>query len=208
MSLECAGAPLPLLDDAVRRAAREFCKSSHALSIETSIDTAATTSDYDPVALSAQLVTLEVELVVVNFVRRNASDFLAHQSIEYVNSQTADADYPRMFAVTGTNVIDNTRKVVRLYPTPVAVENLAVDVSVMPLQAATTIPDILSDEYFEGVLAYAKYWLMSQVGKPWSNPEKAAFSYRQFDAKVADARVRKAQGYTNIVRHVRMVPFA
>jgi hypothetical protein len=49
---------------------------------------------------------------------------------------------------------------------------------------------------------------MIQVGKPWSNPDKAAASYRQFDAKVADARARKFQGRVNGVQHVRMVPFA
>ena len=208
VSLECAGAPRPIIDDAVRRGAREFCKESHALSLEVTIPTVAATSDYNPIALTAALVTLEVELLAVNFVRRNSSDFLDPQSVEYVNSQTANSGYPNMFAVVGTKVLDNTRKTVRLYPTPSSVESLYYDIVVMPLQAAATVPDILSDKYLEGVAAYAKYWLMIQVGKPWSNPEKATACYRQFDAKVADAKVRKAQGHANIVRHIHMTPFA
>jgi hypothetical protein len=208
VSFECAGAPHPLIDDAVRRGARAFCEQSHALTLEVTIPTVAATQDYDPIALTASLVTLEAELLDVNFIRRNSADFLTAQSIEYVTSQTAASDFPTMYAILGTNVITNVRKKVRLYPTPSSVESLYFDIVIMPLQTATTLPDILADKYLEGVAAYAKYWLMSQSNKPWSNPNKAEFSYRQFDAKVADARVRKAQGHANIVRHVRMVPFA
>jgi hypothetical protein len=185
------------MDDAIRKGAREFCKLTHAIEVDVSVPTVAAQSDY-----SLTLPT-GTEILTVKHVRETPSVLLTPQQLEFIEAQPASSGDSSMYTVLETLPVS-----LRLYPTPASVRALSARFVVMPTQTAATVDDRLLDWYVEGVTAYAKYWLMVQPAKPWSNPDSAAFSYRQFDARVADARVRRSQWRSDLPTSVQMNPFA
>ena len=78
----------------------------------------------------------------------------------------------------------------------------------MPTDDAEVVDTRLFSWYQDGVCAYAKYYLMSQPAKPWSNVEQAAFEFRRFNNRVSEARIRRAKWRTGAPNSVRMTPFA
>lgn len=208
ISIDCPGVPNPIMDDAIRRGCREFCKLTNALVDDVTITTAATTADYAPT-----LTATDTEFLTVISLKRPASGSsttptdLEAKTQEYIDAQPATAGPPTVFCVLETYPLS-----LRLFPTPSTIENLTAKFSVQPKQTAqaatAVVNDRLADWYLEGIVAYAKYWLMSQPGKAWSNADDAPFEYRKFDAQVADARVRRSGFRTGLPVQVQMRPFA
>lgn len=197
VQLDCPGAPTPLLDDAIRRAAREFCKATHAISESVTIPTVATTSDYTPTLSTGS------ELLVILSLKRSATEFLTPQALVDIEAMAVKSATPMDYAVVETDPMT-----VRLYPTPIAVENLTASVVILPTRSATVVDGRLASWYLEGVTSYAKYWLQKQPNQPWSNDAAAADSYRHFDVMVADAKVRRSQQRVNADTTVQMRPLA
>ena len=197
VQLECPGVPTPMLDDAIRRAAREFCKATHAITESVTITTAAATADYAPTLATGS------ELLVVTSIKRSATEFLTPTSLTALNALSASADTPTTYAVVETDPLT-----IRFYPTPIAIEALTAVLITLPTRSATVIDGRLASWYLEGVTAYAKFWLMNQTGQPWSNPAGAETAYRHFEVMTDDAIVRRSQQRTDTPSNVLMRPFA
>lgn len=195
VATECPGAPSPVLDLAIVTGCREFSKATHALLLDTTITTVIAQEDYLP-------TLTEEEIVSVRHVKNGTSALTPKVREEY-EAYSAASGTPTIFSVKEDDPLE-----LSFYPTPSAAIVLSVRLVVMPTLDASTVSDKLYDWYREGVAAYAKYLLMSQVGKPWSNADQAAFNYRLFDARVADARVRRSQWRSDIPNAVQMSPFA
>jgi hypothetical protein len=195
--LDCPNVPNPVMDDAIVKGAREFCKLTHALDSDVVITTVIAQSDY------TLTLPTDTEIITVKKVQESPTVRLTPASLEYVESQSAASGKPTFYAVVETNPLS-----LRLYATPDNVYTYTAKFALMPIPTAAELDDKLLDWYSEGVTAYAKYWLMVQPNKPWSNPDTAAFAYRQFDARVADAKVRRAQWRSDLPTTVQMNPFA
>lgn len=203
VAVDCPGAPNPVMDDAIRRGCREFCKSTHAITGDINITTVAATADYAPTLTSG------TEILSLTAVFRPTSatlltrEYLVPKSQDWIDRQTVSSNDARNYAILDTDPLS-----IRLYPTPDAIETLTTKLVLMPTPTATTVDSRLFNWYMEGVVAYAKYWLQNQPDRPWTNTEEAAESYRKFDAQVADARVRRAQKRADLDTQVEMRPFA
>jgi len=208
--LDCPGVPDPAMDDAIRKGAREFCRLTGALEVDVPVATAVAQPDYtlvlpDYVAPVDPLdpPVADVEIITVSFVRASPTEVLTSRTLDYIESQPAASGVSRDFAMVETDPLS-----IRLYPTPDAVRTLTARFTVMPTPSATDVDGKLLSWYQEGVTAYAKYYLMSQPAKPWTNVEQAAFEFRRFDNSVSDTRIRRSQGRAGIANSVVMTPFA
>jgi len=69
----------------------------------------------------------------------------------------------------------------------------ATDITVVaflrPARAAEALPDILYDDWFEGVEAGAKAELMMMPGKPWTNMDMAGLNQRQYHHEAGEANI-------------------
>ena len=203
ISLACPSAPNPLIDDAVRRSAREFCRRTLAVTEDITVAMVSSTKDYSPT------LTASTEIIEALRVKRPASatlttpEFLAPQRQEYVDALTTGTGKPSMFCT-----LETFPRSLRMYPTPTAAENLTATFALMPTTTAVVFDDRLGSWYFDGVVAYAKYYLQSVAGQSWYDPEAAVLSYRQFEARVGETKVRRSQGIVEMDTSVQMRPFA
>lgn len=193
----CPMVPDPLMDDAIRRATREFATQTEAIVQDVTIAMIASTSDYVPT------LTSETEVISVKSIKRSATVTLVATTQVKIDNQDTQTGPPTAYAVLETNPLS-----LRMFPTPTAVENLTAKFHVMPTSTATVVDDKFSVWYLEGVIAYAKYWLMSQAGHPWSSDSAAAFEYGRFHTKVSETVIKLNQGKAGISTHVEMRPFA
>jgi hypothetical protein len=197
VALACPMVPNPIMDDAIRRACREFCRQTRVLTEDVSLATIVSTSDYAP-TLAAQ-----TEIITVKLVRRSASDILDPTTVVDIANQTASSNLPRAYAMLRTYPLS-----LRFFPTPSTIETLTCTFVVMPTITATAVDDKLADWYLEGVTAYAKYWLLAQVGMPWANPSAAEFAYNQFEVKASEAVISEDSELVDLPVVVQMRPFA
>lgn len=203
VAVDCPEVPVPLMDDAIRRGAREFAKISYALVQDVSLPMVVSTTDY------ALTLTAGTELLSIVSVNRPTSStstaivFLEAKSQADIDKQVVATGPPSLYAVLETYPLS-----LRFYPTPTAVETFLIKTVVMPTTTVTSVDDKLFGWYVEGVTAYAKFWLMIQPNKAWSNPDGAAFAYRQFDGRVADARIRQQRFRAELPVQVQMQPFS
>lgn len=197
VSVDCPGVPSPLLDDAIRRGAREFCKETHAIEYESSLVTVGNTQDYNPTLQAG------TELISVKQIRYDATTYLTARKREELERMSSSAGDPQFFSVLETRPLS-----LRLHPTPSGVKTYSARYAVMPTITATEVDDKLFHWYLEGVTSYAKYWLMIQPGKDWTNAEQAAFEWNRFMAKVSDAKVQRGQWMADLPNTVQMNPFA
>ena len=203
VAVDCPDAPVPLLDDAIRRGAREFSKLTYALTQDVSLPMVVSTTDYAlTLATGTELITI-VSINRPTSATATAIEFLDAKSQAEIDKQVVATGAPNMYAVLETYPLS-----LRFYPTPTAVETFLVKTIVMPTITVTSVDDRLYGWYLEGVTAYAKYWLMIQPNKPWSNPDAAAFAYRQFDGRATDARIRQQRFRAELPVEVQMKPFS
>lgn len=201
--IDCPGVPNPMMDDAIRRAAREFCKKTQALTVEVNITLAVADNSYAPTMATG------TEILAVESLRRPTSgtritpEYLVARSVDHITAQTTSTGAPTVYAATDDSPLE-----IVLYPTPTAIETLTAKVVFMPTKTAATLDDRLANLHLEAVTEYAKYWLQSQPDKPWSNPDAAMASNRQFESFASAAIIRRNQNITNTPTHVQMRPFA
>lgn len=197
VSIDCPGTPTLLMDDAIREGAREFCSRTHCIEYKATLTTVIGQQDY------ALTLPTDTEVLTVLEVRRSATDKLTPTTEAALDGMSVQDGTPSLYAI-----IENAPLELRLAGTPTAVEALTVRYVLTPTESATTVDDRLLAWYRRGVTSYAKYALMSQPGKGWTNVEQAAFEYRRFEARVSDARVRRAQFRADLEQQVQMRPLA
>jgi len=197
VAVNCPGVPTPVMDDAIRRGCREFCKQSRALVEDKPVVTIVSTADYAPT------LTASTEVVAVMRFYRSATEDLSARLQSYIDGLAVSEGKAAEYCVLETNPLS-----LRLRPTPSSIETLTVKLAVMPTQTAATVDSRLFDWYVEGVTAYAKSWLMEMQDKPWSDAEGAKFARRQFDTQWSAANIRRIQGYADLEQHVEMRPLA
>jgi hypothetical protein len=175
---EVIGCPEPLIEDAIRRASREFCERSELLREAFDVDTEI---DVDSVTLAA--TGGDVAKVYDVMIDGEALDRTRRD--DYPTD--GEPGEPQHYYVEGRNTL-------RLYPIPDAVYTLAINAVVMPTRDANTVDDLLFDDHRDTIAAGAKAILMLMLGVPWFNPDGAELHTAVFNYATDKARTRKAQG--------------
>lgn len=192
--------PEPIILDLVLRAAILFCRQSGIARLRDTLSTADGTYLYN---LNTLLAALPSGYRVVNIrtVSLNGVELIPSSRDGAMLTDTTVKSQPSHYTMDSDGVL-------RLTPTPDGVYSLVVDAAITPGRTSTTVPDVLENEWFDGVLNLARYYMFDMPGAAWFNPQLAAV-YNQLGLKEAqDARVMNETGRTKLGLAVRARSFA
>lgn len=175
------GCPEPLIDDAVRQAAIDFCQRTEAIRERITFNTVIA-QDY--VVLSP----------AGGDVARVYRAMIGTEKLEPTRREDFDEDgdpgQPREFYVEIPNTI-------RLYPVPDAVYAVVAQAAVKPARDAATLDDLLFLSYRDTIAEGAKAILLNMSKQPWFSASDAADAGLAFEDQIETIRMRKATGGTN-----------
>lgn len=177
------GCPEPLIDDAVRQAAIEFCERTEALRERLSFNTVIA-QDYVVMAPLGGDVARVYRVSVVN------ADTRLERSRREDYDEDGSPGQPTEYYVENLNTM-------RFYPVPDAVYPVVVNAVVKPARDATTLDDLLFSAYRDAIAAGARKRLMGMSSQPWTNTSQAAIEGEIFNDAIDTIRMRKATGGTN-----------
>jgi hypothetical protein len=184
---EVLGCPDPVLRNALRLTAFDFCNRTHSW-----------TEISDPLPLIDGVKDYDLDVPTGAYAQTVRDVWLGSRRLKPVSMaqlqewmpdwQTAAASEPVYYNLAVE------RGVLSVYPTPVNVGTRALVCRTVfvPTAAATVLPDFLGQDQLEVIAAGTKYRLMLMPGVTWSNPQLGAFYKTQFDAGVTDAQAEEA----------------
>lgn len=182
--------PDPLLDDAIIDAAIDFCRQTRVVTESLSVATVAAQSVY-PLATSANT-------------RANRAQRVERGTVPLTKSSKPAFDANPHLRAAGTAnhyYLDNDSLV--LGPIPEAIETLKLSVVVEPVLGATTIPDVLHDEWRRVIASGAKAILLSTANVPWQSLPDAAIEGTAFMAGIEAAIAKRDAGGSGYVPRSR-----
>lgn len=111
--------------------------------------------------------------------------------------------YNRAFPTASTStsdpqyILQKDERTFTLYPMPAETVGSAITmrVALKPTRAATTINDVLLEDYFEIISAGAKYRLLLSQGKPYTSPQLAAVERDIYVSGINKAKQRATRGH-------------
>ena len=190
---EVIGCPEIQILDAILRASIVFCNKSRYIKETFNVTTVAGTNKYVMANMPVDVQAREI----VNVKRGLYQDLDPSSFREFQNNDLNTLPgTPQYF------YMDKDRKLV-LGNIPVAIETLSVTAIVRPTEAATTLPDMLFDEYVDEIAAGAKSRLMVMKGQPWTDVQQASIYQGLFNDAIESSNVRESKGSTN--KALRMV---
>ncbi len=184
LQLEMAGAPVPLLDEAVRKGC--IRAANHSGLVRETLASVLFSANTRSVSLVPS--DAETEVAGVIFVKINNTDLSpkAPSSLILEGSERGD---PKVYLFEA--------KLLYVYPVPTADVTATVRVELRPKRAAATIPDKILDDndLYNAALAEAKRYLSAQVGKPWSMPPQQVKAFEdEFYRHADEAKIRAIRG--------------
>lgn len=204
--IDVPGCPEVVVDTALRSALIEFCEKS--LVVQRDLDpvtVVAGTSDYDLEPPTFQLVSKILKL----WYKSTELSPMAPDNIknaEVYNRLFTDADTgrsdPRFFLQKDTTTFS-------IYPVPknTVANAITIRAALKPSRSASTVEDVLFQDYAETIAQGAKYRLLSMPGKPWMNGPASAAALSMFTAGVNVARQRASRGGTRADLRVQIRSF-
>lgn len=172
------GCPEPMIDDAVRRAAIEFCERSRALRERIAFNTVAS-QDYVTIAPTGGDVAHLYKLMY--------GDETLKPTTREDFDEDGDTGQPLEYYIEPPNTL-------RLYPVPDAIYAMVAHVAVKPDRDATMLDDVLYNNWRDEIAAGAKGMLMKMGNQPWSNPGDAELALATFYTAIDRAAHKRATG--------------
>lgn len=191
--VDVPGAPLPLVDHALRRAAREFFKRTRAwmvwLDPQASSGVGGTEYDFDLPAQSelvrVEQVTADGEEVPVTAYRQLTKDWTRDQGAE----QGLVSQDMQTFTLLGTFA---------------AAQAIQVQASLRPSQTASGLPDGLQGRYLEAITQGAKATLLLTSKAAFRDPEGAVIAQALFEEAISKHAVDAFRSHTNTMPRARV----
>lgn len=196
VQLEVPNCSQPVLLEAVLRACIEFCERTELIDETTTVDTVIGTATYTPSFTSGMLAQrlVYVERDGLPLTRSNRDLFNAY-------SELRDAGEAEYYYLSSTGKL-------ALGPIPDAVETLDLKAIVKPADNATTVPDVLVDDWLPAIASGAKARLFAQKNTPWYDPTEAVMQSNMFTSGVTDATNSRNTGRSGAQLRVKMRPLA
>ena len=192
---EVPGCPEPLITDAVLRACIDFCTRTELLSEIIELPTEATVATYAITPTDPELYPARLRNVLKNKLPLDKTDAATHA----VSRERHDSRSPEKYFAP-------TRKQITFAPVPDSVETIELDLVLRPDRDATTVPDVLFDEWATAIASGAKSLLQMMEGSAWANAALGAYHKTNYDADVATAAVQAAMGNVGGAMHVAITP--
>lgn len=178
-----SGAPSLMVDQALRDAAREFCRESRAW-----VEQAAAVTGDGTTRQRSFVFASGSELVEV----RRAT--VAGEDMTILSSRQMPADWqedtPDAAALHDTLVVLNSQAAYVLYPIPADGAEIIIYQALMPTMTATGVGDVIFTEYGEQMAKGAIARLCSMPKKPWSDVDAAALAAAAFERGIHSAANR------------------
>jgi hypothetical protein len=185
------GCPEPMIDDAVRTAAIEFCEKTRALRERVAFNTVAD-QDYVVLAPTGGDVARLYKLMY--------GDRKLDPTTRADFDEDGDTGEPREYYIEPPNTL-------RLYPVPDAIYAMVAHVAVTPDRDATTLDDTLYNNWRDEIAAGAKARLMLMKNQPWYDPDGAAIAQNAFQAAIDRAAHKRATGNVGTPLRTRLHTF-
>lgn len=184
------GCPEPLLNDAIVDAAIEFCRQTRAVTEALNLVTVIGQASY---ALATSTGTR------ANRVQRVERGTLP---LSKSSKPVFDANpHLRAAGTAGHYYLDDDSLV--LGPRPDAVETLVVSVVVEPVIGATTVPDVLQNDWRRVIASGAKAILLATPNVPWQSLTDAAVEGTSFMAGIEAAISKRDSGGSGSIPRAR-----
>jgi len=178
------GCPDPVLDQALRLAAQEFCRRTRCWLVW-----------LDPVTTLETNVEYDLDLPTNSTVVRVERATLAGAPIEIRSFRALEAN-PDTATDGDGGLISADRATFRLGTLVSAGQALAVQVALMPSDRATGTEDGIFRQYAEQISFGAKARLMEIPGQTWSNAALSGFNAAKFDEAIGSVAVDAWRGHT------------
>lgn len=184
------GCPIVMVENAILTAAIEFCDKSLYW-----------TYDHDPITVVANVPEYELSLPddsqliqILDTAKLNNKDISQRTRVwlnnNVTNWQTLTQNQPEHFYIQRPWVI-------RLVGIPMvtSINGLVLEIALKPTPTATTLPDVVFNEWFEAISYGARSKLMEMPGKEWSEPNTALKYGAIFDQRISDASAKQRAGF-------------
>lgn len=191
VTLEVPECPLVLIRHQIRNAAIEFCEKTLAWQYDcAAVNAVAGQASY---TLSIPAGT---DIHNISSVRHNNWPLTA------VTSEWMNDNYTAWESETGvqaSSVIYIPPLTIKLYPFPntTGTGTIKVRVTLKPSRTALTLDDNLYNRYVESIAAGAKYRLMAQPKKAWTDPEMSMYYRGIFSKGINSARADFITNYSD-----------
>lgn len=184
------GCPDPLIDDAIIDAAIDFCRRTRAVTESLSLSTVVGQAAY-PLATSAGTRASRVQRVERGTIPLSES-----------SKPVFDANHHlRAAGVASHYYLDDDSLV--LGPIPDAVDTLVLSVVVEPVIGATTVPDVLYNDWRRVIASGAKAILLATPKVPWQSLADADIEFAAFNAGIDSAISKRDAGGGGYVPRAR-----
>lgn len=186
VATEVIGCPNPVIDQALRLTAIEYCRETKCWAeFQDPITLFDGAREYDmDVPTGAYVQT--VRDVLIGSRRLQPVTMLGLQEV-MPDWPTATASEPSYYNLAG----ELPR--LRVYPTPASpTQAMLVRAVYVPTLSATTLPDFLAQRHLEAISSGTKGRLLAMPGVPWSNPELGMYHRANFDKAILNTRIEEA----------------
>lgn len=186
------GCPIALINQKVVDALVQFAKDTHRFEYEFEYeveDTDVDSTDNYSATLDLSTITgdpfANKRPIAVNEFRIDTAKF----KVEYRDLATnlTNLDIYRYGSVRYFSFPSDTE--IKICPLEEEDQTLFLKVAFQPLLTITSIDDFIFSDYHEAIEAYAKYVLMDQKNKPWSNHQQAIQEWDKYAEKMGMAKV-------------------
>jgi hypothetical protein len=196
---ETPGVPDALAEQAIMRAAHEFCTESGVWNeIQDPVSVIDNVNEYD---LDKPTGSVIVTIKSIWMVNRELVPVTMERLQELIpNWQEAKGSDPAYYNCP------NDWSVVRIYPIPYGANKAKMTIRAIyaPAQFGSTLPQFLVDKHLDDLLAGAKARLMQMPSKAWSNPQLALLNQAAFNDGITKAKVGIA--HDRVAGSVRVRP--
>lgn len=181
---DVTGAPLPLLERELVRAAREWGKRTRSFVVRGQISAANGVLD------ATTLLGTDQSVFAVNWVSPAAAG--GHLGATTAHRRSRHGGDP---TATGT-AVEFSRAGSSIMPYPAPVDGTTFDVSlcVLPTRSAATLADDFSDRWADDIINLAAARLFATPEKPWSNGQQAGYHRALYEQAAAEAEADVASG--------------
>lgn len=176
------GAPQPLVDQALRDAAREFCLRSRAWEVKSAAVTSNGTTRQRSFVFPADAELVRVERASIG-----------GKPWEILNSDATpdDVDETKQVEVYTDTLVVVSKTAYQLWPIPASGKAIVLHLSLRPTMAATQVGDVIYEEYGSPMAQGAVARLKAMTGRDWFDADGAVIADAQFEAGVHSAANRK-----------------
>lgn len=178
---EVSGCSVPLIEQALRDSAIEFCANSMIWIVIN-----------DSISVTAGEPTYEIEVPIGASLVQIKSIKLSGELLSPLSVDQLDINFPHWKTKQGQpkhySQVDDDEFF--LVPVPEATINNALDVvlAVQPSRNSTYFPNWINNRYQDGIVAGAKARLMRKQNTAWHNPQQAMAYQYEFDQSVVSAK--------------------